>query len=282
LVASGITLVLLLLLAGIGLGGKLLGKSARQASTPPVVVSPAAPAVIGTVSVSIQGTPTTVLTTKQGLTLYYFKPDTATTTACTGPCIASWPPLLFQGTGTPTASSTLPGTLSVVTSANGSQVAYQSHQLYTFKGDTAPGQANGQGKAGKWFVATPTLALNSSTPALLQTASVTLGDTPTTILTTADGLTLYYFTPDTASTAACTGNCAATWHPLLFSGSGTPTASSVLPGTLSVQTVDNGPQVEYNGHLLYTFSGDTAPGQTNGQGKGGKWFVATPSLTPIS
>jgi len=40
----------------------------------------------------------------------------------------------------------------------------------------------------------------------------------------------------------------------------------------------NGNQVEYNGHLLYAYSGDTAPGQTNGEGLLGKWFVATPGL----
>jgi predicted lipoprotein with Yx(FWY)xxD motif len=40
----------------------------------------------------------------------------------------------------------------------------------------------------------------------------------------------------------------------------------------------NGSQVEYNGHPLYTFSGDTAPGQTNGEGLFGMWFVATPNL----
>jgi hypothetical protein len=35
---------------------------------------------------------------------------------------------------------------------------------------------------------------------------------------------------------------------------------------------------DYLGHFLYAFSGDTAPGQTDGQGKGGKWFVATLTL----
>ncbi|TMC88875.1 MAG: hypothetical protein E6J10_02220 [Chloroflexi bacterium] len=38
-------------------------------------------------------------------------------------------------------------------------------------------------------------------------------------------------------------------------------------------------QVEYNGHPLYTYSGDTAPGRTNGEGLLGKWFVSTPSLS---
>ena len=40
----------------------------------------------------------------------------------------------------------------------------------------------------------------------------------------------------------------------------------------------NGNQIEYNGHPLYTFSGDSAPRQTNGEGLYGVWFVATPDL----
>src|SRR6266581_1853625 len=71
-----------------------------------------------------------------------------------------------------------------------------------------------------------------------------------------------------------------------YSGSNNPPATTV-PSTggsnssavkLSVQTDVNGNQVEYNGHPLYTFSGDSAPGQTNGEGITGMWFVATPNL----
>lgn len=277
LVMLGSVLVVVLLVTGVVLGAKGLGgqSSKTQAATP---TPPPAPAVVQTASVSVQGKDTTVLTNAQGLTLYYFKPDTASATACTGSCIEKWPPLLFQGAGTPTASDKLPGDLSIQTSDNGPQVAYNKHPLYAFSGDTAPGQANGEGKSGKWFVATPDLEVNTDSPAVVQTATVSIDGTDTTVLTNAQGMTLYFFTPDTADTIACTDTCATTWLPLLFDGSGTPGASSPLPGTLSVVQGANGPQVEYNGHPLYTFTGDTAAGQTNGQGKGDKWFVATPDL----
>jgi len=111
-----------------------------------------------------------------------------------------------------------------------------------------------------------------------KTAQVTVKGKATTILTTAHGRTLYYFTPDTASKTACTGACAKTWPPLLFTGTGKPTASKHLTGVLGVVKNANGMQVTYNGHPLYTFSGDSAAGQTNGEGLFGKWFVATPHL----
>jgi len=114
---------------------------------------------------------------------------------------------------------------------------------------------------------------------VIQTATVTIKGQSQTVLTNAKGLTLYYFTPDSATQSACSGQCAQTWPPLFFSGSGSPTSSANLSGKLSVLQDVNGSQVEYNSHLLYAFAGDTAPGQTNGQGLFGKWFVATPDLS---
>src|SRR6266705_5416868 len=118
----------------------------------------------------------------------------------------------------------------------------------------------------------------SNSSAVIQTATVTVKGQSETVLTNAQGMTLYHFTPDSAKQSACSGACAQTWPPLVFTGSGGPTSSTTLAGKLSVQMDANGRQVEYNGHPLYTFSGDTAPGQTNGEGLLGKWFVSTPSL----
>src|SRR5437899_427437 len=126
---------------------------------------------------------------------------------------------------------------------------------------------------------TPTTAPATTAPtALIKTATATVGGKSMTILTDAKGMTLYYFTPDTGSTVACTGSCAQNWPPLLFTGTGSPSAASTLSGTLATVSGANGTQVTYNGHPLYTFKSDTAPGQTTGQGIGGKWFVATPDL----
>ncbi len=122
----------------------------------------------------------------------------------------------------------------------------------------------------------------SSGPAASGTATVAVGTVKVggkseQVLTTPSGMTLYYFTPDSASKATCQGACATIWPPLVL-GSGQPLAPAGLTGTLGTVQGSNGLQVIYNGHPLYAFSGDKKPGQANGQGLQGKWFVATVGL----
>jgi predicted lipoprotein with Yx(FWY)xxD motif len=96
------------------------------------------------------------------------------------------------------------------------------------------------------------------------------------VVTESDGWTLYYNTHDTSTTSSCTGACAGTWPPLLDSGQ--PTSASSLSGTLTTASTGNGNQVEYEGHPLYKYSGDSAADQANGEGADGIWFVVTPDL----
>ena len=137
----------------------------------------------------------------------------------------------------------------------------------------------GSTSSGSSSTPTPAATTPSSSTALIKTTTATVNGKSEMILTNAQGKTLYYFTPDTATTTACTSSCADNWPPLLATGSSTPTSATSLPGKLTTQTTANGNQVEYNGHLLYTFAADSAPGQTNGEGIGGKWFVATTTLS---
>ena len=120
-------------------------------------------------------------------------------------------------------------------------------------------------------------AASPSQAALIHTQSMKVGSSTMTVLKNAKGLTLYYFTPDTSSTVACTGACATNWPPLLSTGD-TPTSSPSLPGQLTVMNGTNGKQVVYNGHPLYSYAKDGDAGDAYGQGLGGKWFVATPDL----
>ena len=141
-------------------------------------------------------------------------------------------------------------------------------------GTTSTGSAPSTPTTAPTTAPTPTTA----TTFTVQTAQATVNGKTTTILTNAQGLTLYYFTPDTASKTVCTGSSAQTWPPLLFTGTGKPTASTALPGEVEVYKNANGNQVIYNDHPLYIYSGDSAAGQTSGEGLFGKWFVATPDL----
>jgi predicted lipoprotein with Yx(FWY)xxD motif len=101
--------------------------------------SPAA-AAAGTVkTATIAGV--TVLTSSKGFTLYSFAPDTPTTSKCYGACAQNWPPV----TGPVTAAG-VTGTFGTITRSGGSvQATFDGHPLYTFAGDTAPGQNKGNG-----------------------------------------------------------------------------------------------------------------------------------------
>jgi predicted lipoprotein with Yx(FWY)xxD motif len=82
-----------------------------------------------------------VLTNAKGFTLYSFSPDTSTTSKCNGHCATVWPPV--KG---PVTAKGITGTFGTITRANGSiQATFDGHPLYTYVGDTSPGQAKGNG-----------------------------------------------------------------------------------------------------------------------------------------
>ena len=112
---------------------------------------------------------------------------------------------------------------------------------------------------------------NSAAPAATGTALKTTTIGGTTVLTNAKGFTLYSFAPDTPTTSKCYGSCAAYWPPV----TGTTAAGQGLPGKVATITrTDGSHQLTYNGHPLYTYIGDTAPGQARGNNlnlNGGLW-----------
>jgi predicted lipoprotein with Yx(FWY)xxD motif len=113
----------------------LLGVAVAGASPP---VPAATTTGTGLKTTTIDGT--TVLTNAAGFTLYSFAPDTSTSSKCYGSCAAYWPPV----TGTVAASPGLPGRIGTITRTGGSrQLTYNGHPLYTYIGDSAPGQAKG-------------------------------------------------------------------------------------------------------------------------------------------
>jgi predicted lipoprotein with Yx(FWY)xxD motif len=113
----------------------------------------------------------------------------------------------------------------------------------------------------------PAAATGAATGTVLKTT--TIGGTR--VLTNAKGFTLYSFAPDTPTTSKCYGSCAAYWPPV----TGTTAAGAGLPGRVgTIKRTDGSEQLTYNGHPLYTYIGDSAPGQARGNNlnlNGGLW-----------
>ncbi len=117
-----------------------------------------------------------------------------------------------------------------------------------------------------------------STSPTIATGNSSLG----AVLVDSHGLTLYYFLPEkNAAIGACNAGCLATWPPVVVTGS--PTATSGVTGTLGTVSITlNGAQVNevtYNSWPLHTYSGDSAAGQTSGQGRDNVWYAGMPATT---
>ena len=117
----------------------------------------------------------------------------------------------------------------------------------------------------------------TGTPAAATTGNLkttTIGGA--TVLTNAKGFTLYSFAPDTPTKSNCNGACAQFWPPV----KGPATASGVKGTFATIKRSDGSTQATFDGHPLYTFEGDTAPGQAKGNGlnqDGGVWHEITTS-----
>jgi predicted lipoprotein with Yx(FWY)xxD motif len=126
--------------------------------------------------------------------------------------------------------------------------------------------------------------------------SATVSGHGTVLVAGFNGMTLYQFSQDMSGsgTSACTGGCISTWPPLTVPAGTTPTGASGITGQLATitRTDGKGIQVTYNGRPLHFYSGDTKPGDANGNypgwssvpvsGGGASAPTATPSGVPTS
>ena len=98
-----------------------------------------------------------------------------------------------------------------------------------------------------------------------------------TVLVNSKGRTLYMFVPDHQKKVTCHGSCAAAWPPLKVKKGQSPTAGGAARKKLLGL---DGRVVTYNRWPLYTYVGDSKPGQATGQAQdlnGGLWYVLSPS-----
>jgi predicted lipoprotein with Yx(FWY)xxD motif len=136
---------------GSGSSSTTATEAAKTTSALPKPKPPPPNAEEGTVFVSLGSAAGLgeVLVNSEGRTLYAFSGE-----ACEGACAKAWPPLLDE-TGEPQPSNgTAAARLGTVRRPDGTtQVTYAGHPLYSFGGDKAPGEANGDGESafgGTW------------------------------------------------------------------------------------------------------------------------------------
>jgi predicted lipoprotein with Yx(FWY)xxD motif len=131
------------------------------------------------------------------------------------------------------------------------------------------GTAGNLGMQGAVFTATKQSLVNPATATpTLKVADTQYGK----ILVDGNGATLYQRDNDTPTTVTCTGNCATIWPPLIPTG--TPQlAPGIDAAKLTTISGPNGVQALFNGHPLYHYAQDTKPGDTNGEGVAGVWWV---------
>jgi predicted lipoprotein with Yx(FWY)xxD motif len=225
------------------------------------------------------------LTDAEGNALYLFTPDTTPgESTCYDDCATAWPPLApSEGMNLPAG---VPGELTTVERTDGTQqVAYNDIPLYYYAGDEQPGDINGQGLGGVWFIVPPgaahgpyPTAPGEGTPVPASNVQIGFTEELGSYLTDADGRTVYLFTKDeTASESACYDDCATAWPPV-------PAADGMLlppgiSGTLSaIDRTDGSQQMTYNDIPLYYYAKDDGPGDTYGQEVGDVWYVVTPGM----
>jgi len=146
---AGAAVIPLVALTVAGCGG---GGSAATAATPKT--SSGESAIVGVSSSSLGS----ILVNSTGRTLYLFKADVGTQSACVDACVTKWPPLL--ATGKPTAGAGLTASkLATITRSDGTrQITYNGHPLYLFVKDHKPGDVKGQGVTAfgaAWFALSP-------------------------------------------------------------------------------------------------------------------------------
>ncbi len=152
-----------------------------------------------------------------------------------------------------------------------------------------------EGNRGPWHLtalalATATVAvacghsLRTTAPTILalQPITATVSGTTETILEGDADRSLYYSSSDSPTNVTCRNVCAETWVPFLK-----PQAPLIGPpfqngpsGTFTWAWLADECQAEYNGHPLYTYTGDLRPDEASGNDLQDRWFVVTPSIAP--
>jgi predicted lipoprotein with Yx(FWY)xxD motif len=130
------------------------------------------------------------------------------------------------------------------------------------------------------YGAAPSASVSLSASASVGVRSTGLGS----ILTDAQGRTVYLFSRDSGASSSCDTSCAAVWPPLTTAGAALAGNGASASLVATTTRHDGSKQVTYNGHPLYYYVGDRNPGDTTGQNLdqfGGGWYVVSPAGAQI-
>ncbi|MFF8634218.1 SCO0930 family lipoprotein [Streptomyces pilosus] len=269
--------------AAAGSGGGQAGgdqAGAGQAGGGQAAASPSDTA--GELNVSTNAELGKVVTDNLGLTLYRFDQDTAKPpqSNCEDDCAKTWPPVpaddASAGEGIDEAL------LGEVTRADGTkQLTVDGWPAYRYVKDVNAGDAKGQGVGGKWFAFTPEgkKARGAEQAGLSTRQDPKLGE----IVVDRNGMTVYRFMKDEAwpkPVSACTGACLEKW-PAVAPVDFADTKGIQKKGYMTFTRPDGAAQQTINCWPIYTFAGDKAAGDTNGQGVGGTWYAVRPDGKPV-
>jgi predicted lipoprotein with Yx(FWY)xxD motif len=172
--------------------------------------------------------------------------------------------------------------LGEVTRSDGTkQLTIGGWPMYRYAKDTKAGDTNGQGVGGTWYASAPDgkKATLASLPGLSTRNDPKLGE----IVVDKNGRTVYRFLKDQAwpvPKSACTGACLEKW-PVVAPVSANDTKGVQKKGLMGFTRPDGAKQMTVNCWPIYTFSGDKAAGDTNGQGVGGTWYAVAPDGKPV-
>lgn len=223
-----------------------------------------------------------ILTDAEGNALYFFSPDVRGESKCEGNCLANWP--VFFSEEVETGNGLEVSDVSTITRGDGSsQTTFLGWPLYYFAGDNQPGDINGDGANGVWFVAKPDYSIMIANEQLVgadgnnYTSDYEVGEENTTYFTDASGRTIYIFSFDEANTNNFTDED--------FSNNGAwpifHTDIEALPAGLNeddfgvISVHDQEDQLTYKGWPLYYFGQDSERGETKGVS------VPNPGVWPI-
>ncbi|MGW3635716.1 SCO0930 family lipoprotein [Streptomyces sp. NPDC005122] len=223
-----------------------------------------------------------VLTDSAGFTLYRFEKDTAEPpkSNCDGDCAKAWPAV--PADGATAATGVDKALLGEVTRTDGTkQLTIGGWPMYRYAKDTKAGDTNGQGVGGIWYASAPNgkKATLAALPGLSTRKDPKLGE----IVVDKNGMTVYRFMKDQAwpvSKSACVGACLEKW-PVVAPVKADDTKGVQKKGLMGFTRPDGAKQMTVNCWPIYTFSGDTKAGDTNGQGVGGTWYAVAPDGKPV-